>query len=134
MNNSILFKAAHEMTRTLVENTDANYQATFGLVLSFLYNNKKENTMNPAEKIFNLVAEKGMLTITKWEAFFKGDFIENGSELDCEIRDFDAECSKNKTYGYDANFNAYTSIEVIKNKIEIVFKTNYKNGTYTIKK
>lgn len=36
MTNSKLFKKAHEMTKEILKSGD-NYQATFGLVLSFLY-------------------------------------------------------------------------------------------------
>ena len=40
-----LFVKAHEMTRKIVKETGVNYRVQFGICLSFLYQNKEEETM-----------------------------------------------------------------------------------------
>lgn len=40
-----LFVKAHEMTKEIVKETGVNYRVQFGICLSFLYQNKEEETM-----------------------------------------------------------------------------------------
>ena len=83
---SKIFKKAHEMTRRFVKEYGVDYQAQFGLCLSFLFEEKEEKEMEGTitDKIFRAAEEVTETSPRKWEKFGKKRFYFN--------------------YGWDKNF------------------------------
>ncbi len=68
-----IFKKAHEMTRGFVEKYEVDYQAQFGLCLSFLFENQKE------EK--EMKELKGTEKQIKWARDIRNNMIKSLNEL-----------------------------------------------------
>lgn len=62
-----VFKEAHKMTREMVKKYGVDYQAQFGLCLSYILNEEEKNEMKP-EEIKQIAKENGLEAVL-WQKY-----------------------------------------------------------------
>ena len=124
-----LFKKAHEMTREMVQEYGVDYQAQFGLNLSYLLEIKEEEEMLKNEEDLKQLLEKESkniiptLSIRKWEKYGKSrTYINLGVSAHNREMTYYIDNDTNKVFWMDMNETARWTIEVNKSIYETIKK------------